>query len=299
MKRKVIVIVGPTASGKTGVSIDLAKKINGEIISADSMQIYKKMNIGTAKVTPEEADGIKHYLVDIVNPDEEFSVAKYKELAEQAIEEVLKKGKVPIIVGGTGLYVSVLTNGIELSEEKEDNSIRILLEERVKKEGIDGLYSELQEIDPESALKIDKNNTRRVIRALEIYKLTGKTKTQADKDSIKEPKYDYSTYGILTDREELYNRINMRVDIMIEQGLIEEVKELREKYNFSKTALQGIGYKEVIEYLDGRVSKEEMIEKIKLESRRYAKRQMTWFKRDKNIKWYSRDEIVEGIMRND
>ena len=299
MKRKVIVIVGPTASGKTGVSIDLAKKINGEIISADSMQIYKKMNIGTAKVTPEEADGIKHYLVDIINPDEEFSVAKYKELAEQAIEEVLKKGKVPIIVGGTGLYVSVLTNGIELSEEKEDNSIRILLEERVKKEGIDGLYSELQEIDPESALKIDKNNTRRVIRALEIYKLTGKTKTQADKDSIKEPKYDYSTYGILTDREELYNRINMRVDIMIEQGLIEEVKELREKYNFSKTALQGIGYKEVIEYLDGRVSKEEMIEKIKLESRRYAKRQMTWFKRDKNIKWYSRDEIVEGIMRND
>lgn len=299
MKRKVIVIVGPTASGKTGVSIDLAKKINGEIISADSMQIYKKMNIGTAKVTPEEADGIKHYLVDVLNPDEEFSVAKYKELAEQAIEEILKKGKVPIIVGGTGLYVSVLTNGIELSEEKEDNSIRILLEERVKKEGIDGLYSELQEIDPESALKIDKNNTRRVIRALEIYKLTGKTKTQADKDSIKEPKYDYSIYGILTDREELYNRINMRVDIMIEQGLIEEVKELREKYNFSKTALQGIGYKEVIEYLDGRVSKKEMIEKIKLESRRYAKRQMTWFKRDKNIKWYSRDEIVEGIMRND
>lgn len=297
VKPKVIVIVGPTASGKTGVSIEVAKKLNGEIISADSMQIYREMNIGTAKVTPEEADGIKHYLVDVANPSEEFSVAKYKSLAEEAIEEILAKGKAPIIVGGTGLYVSTLTNGIELSEEKDDDIIRKSLEKRFELEGIDSLYNELTEVDPESAQKIDKNNTRRVIRALEIFKSTGKTKTQLDKESIKETQYDYQIYGISIDRDELYDRINQRVDVMIEQGLIEEVKQLKEKYKFSKTALQGIGYKEVINFLDGNISKEEMIEIIKQESRRYAKRQMTWFRRDKSIKWYSRENIVNEIIK--
>ena len=298
MKPKVIVIVGPTASGKTGVSIELAKKINGEIISADSMQIYKEMNIGTAKVTEEEMQGIKHYMINIVEPNENFNVAKYRTMAEQAVREIIKKGKIPIIVGGTGLYISTLVNGIELSEEKDNQHIRAKLEEKYNTVGIEPLYEELKKIDPESAKKIDKNNIRRVIRALEIYKQTGKTKSELDRESIKETEFDYRLYGILIDREILYERINERVDMMINQGLIDEVRTLKEKYSFSKTALQGIGYKEVLSFLNNDISKEEMIECIKQESRRYAKRQMTWFKRDERIKWCSKEIIVEEIIKD-
>ena len=296
MKPKVIVIVGPTASGKSGVAIELAKKINGEIVSADSMQVYREMNIGTAKVTEEEAAGIKHYLIDVASPAETFNVAMYKSMAEEAIREIIAKGKTPIVVGGTGLYVSTLVNGIELSEVKNDDRIRKKLEERLTNEGIDVVFQELQKVDPEAAQVIDKNNTRRVIRALEIYEATGKTKTQLDRESIKEVAFDYQIFGILTDREELYDRLNKRVDCMIEQGLIEEVKSLREKYTFSQTALQGLGYKEVIEFLDGTITKEEMIEKLKMETRRYAKRQMTWFRRDDRIHWATRENILADIM---
>ena len=292
MKPKVIVIVGPTASGKTDLSIQLAKKLNGEIVSADSMQIYKKMSIGTAKPTEEEMQGIKHHMIDIIEPNEEFNVAKYKNMAEEKIEEILKKGKQPIIVGGTGLYIDTLVNGIEFKEIENDFEYREKMEKLAEEKGIDWLYEELKKVDIEAAQNIEKNNVRRVIRALEIYKVTGKTKTQLDRESIKGTKYNYIVFGLLWDREELYNRINLRVDIMFKQGLLEEVKSLINNEGFSKTALQGLGYKEVVEYIEEKISYEEMIEKIKMETRRYAKRQMTWFKRNTNIIWLDAKDKV-------
>lgn len=296
MKPRVIVIVGPTASGKTTCAIELAKQINGEIVSADSMQIYEEMNIGTAKVTNEEMSGIKHYMINVAKPDEVFNVVMYKEMAEKAIEEILKKGKVPIVVGGTGLYINTLVNGIEFSQTAEDENCRRELEKRAESEGAEKLYEELKSIDPEAAEIIDKNNVRRVIRALEIYKVTGKTKTELDRESIKETKFNFLLYGIQTDRQELYERINRRIDIMLEQGLIKEVKELSDKYVLSKTALQGLGYKEVLEFINGNCTYNEMVEKLKMETRRYAKRQITWFKRDKRIEWINREDIVSKIV---
>lgn len=300
MKPKVIVIVGPTASGKTELSIRVAKKLDGEIISADSMQIYKKMNIGTAKPTKEEMQGVPHYMIDIVEPSENFNVAKYKKMAEEKIEEILARGKQPIIVGGTGLYIDTLVNGIEFSEVENDFEYRKMLEEEVNKKGVDWLYDELKKVDPSAAETIEKNNIRRVIRALEIFKVTGKTKTQLDKESIKETKYDYLIFGLFWSREELYKRVNKRVDIMIANGLLEEVKNLLAEDNFSKTALQGLGYKEVLEYFNGKVSYEEMVEKIKTETRRYAKRQITWFKRNKKIIWLdakNKEEMLNEVLK--
>lgn len=299
MKPKVVVIVGPTASGKTAVSIELAKKINGEIISADSMQIYKYMDIGTAKPTLDEMQGIKHYMLDVVMPDETFNVAKYKSMAESAIEEILKKGKVPIIVGGTGLYINTLVDGIEFADVPGDEEYRNELIEKGYREGAMSIYKELEKVDSESAQKIDPNNIRRVARALEIYKVTGKTKTQLDIESRKEVKYDYKLFGMEWDRETLYNRIDLRVDKMIEAGLIDEVRNVTEKFKISNTAVQGLGYKEVIEYLNGNISYEEMIEKLKLETRHYAKRQLTWFRRDKRIKWIKPDENATCVIINE
>ena len=299
MKPKVVVIVGPTASGKTAVSIELAKKINGEIISADSMQIYKYMDIGTAKPTLDEMQGIKHYMLDVVMPDETFNVAKYKSMAESAIEEILKKGKVPIIVGGTGLYVNTLVDGIEFADVPGDEEYRNELIEKGYREGDMSIYKELEKVDSESAKKIDPNNIRRVARALEIYKVTGKTKTQLDIESRKEVKYDYRLFGMEWDRETLYNRIDLRVDKMIEAGLIDEVRNVTEKFKISNTAVQGLGYKEVIEFLNGNISYEEMIEKLKLETRHYAKRQLTWFRRDKRIKWIKPDENATCVIINE
>lgn len=296
MKPKVIVIVGPTASGKTSASIKLAKKINGEIISADSMQIYKEMNIGTAKPTEDEKENIKHYLMDFVSPEETYNVTTYKKDAEKAIKEILSKNKVPIIVGGTGLYVSSLINGIEFSEVTEDIEYRDELTKLADEKGALYIYEMLKKVDPASAEIIDANNIRRVIRALEIYKVTGKTKSELDSESRKEVIYDYKVYGIDTPREMLYDRINVRVDKMLEDGLIEEVKNLIEKHSVSKTAMQALGYKEVKEYFDEKISYDEMVEKIKLESRHYAKRQLTWFRKEKKIVWYKLDEIVEKIL---
>ena len=295
---KVIVIAGPTASGKTSTSIKIAKELNGEIISADSMQVYKEMNIGTAKPSMEERDGVMHYLMDIVSPDELYNVTMYKKMAEEAIEEILAKGKVPIIVGGTGLYISTLINGIEFSEVQEDTEYRNEMQALAESKGPNYLHDMLREVDPVAADSIDMNNIRRVIRALEIYKVTGKTKTQLDEESRKETKYDYMVYGIETPREKLYDRINLRVDKMLEEGLIEEVKSLLEKYELSKTALQGLGYKEVKAYLEEQISYEEMVEVLKMETRRYAKRQLTWFRREDKIKWYSLDEITDKIVED-
>lgn len=298
MKPKVIVIAGPTASGKTSTSIKIAKELKGEIISADSMQVYKEMNIGTAKPSMEERDGVMHYLMDIVSPDELYNVTMYKKMAEEAIEEILAKGKVPIIVGGTGLYISTLINGIEFSEVQEDTEYRNEMQALAESKGPNYLHDMLREVDPVAADSIDMNNIRRVIRALEIYKVTGKTKTQLDEESRKETKYDYMVYGIETPREKLYDRINLRVDKMLEEGLIEEVKSLLEKYELSKTALQGLGYKEVKAYLEEQISYEEMVEVLKMETRRYAKRQLTWFRREDKIKWYSLDEITDKIVED-
>lgn len=295
-KPKVIVIVGPTASGKTATSIKVAKELNGEIISADSMQIYKDMNIGTAKPTKEEMEGIKHYMIDIASPDEIFNVAKYKEMAEKAIEDILSKNKVPIVVGGTGLYIDTLINGVEFASVKEDLEYRNALLERAKKEGNKALHDELAKIDKEAAEKIDMNNVRRVIRALEIYKITGKTKTKLDEESRKETKYDYRVYGIEWGREELYRRIEKRIDIMLEEGLVEEVENVMSRYTISKTAIQGLGYKEVIEFLNNDISYDEMVDKLKMETRRYAKRQLTWFRRNKDIKWYDINNIADKII---
>lgn len=294
-KPKVIVICGPTASGKTSLSVELAKKCNGEIISADSMQIYKEMNIGTAKVTLEEMQGIKHYMIDIVSPTERYSVAEFKVQAEKAIEEILKKGKTPIIAGGTGLYVNSLIYNIQYNDIKIDEEYRKYLEERVEKEGLQSLYEEAKKIDFEAMKSISKNDQKRILRVLEMYHQTGKTKTELEKESRKEEvKYDYKVYAISWEREELYKRINKRVDIMIEQGLIEEVENLLKKYNKFPTAMQGLGYKEVVEYLDKKITKEEMIEKIKMETRRYAKRQITWFKKIENVKWIQGNETISN-----
>ena len=291
-KPKVIVICGPTASGKTALSIELAKKINGEIISSDSMQIYKYMDIGTAKPNEEEKQGIQHYLLDFVEPNQRYSVAEFKKDAELAIEEILAKGKTPIVVGGTGLYVDSLIYGIEYQNIELDEKYRKELEERVEKEGLKKLYDEAQKIDPQAMEKISKNDQKRILRVLEIYKATGKNKTEQEIESRKKGvKYDYKVFAINWERQLLYERINKRVDIMIEQGLIKEVEELLKKYDKFPTAMQGLGYKEVVEYLQGITTKEEMLEKLKMETRRYAKRQITWFKKNKQTIWIEHKDL--------
>ena len=299
-KPKVIVICGPTASGKTSLSISLAKKINGEIVSCDSMQIYKEMDIGSAKPTVEEMQEIKHYLVDFVSPEKRYSVSEYKEDASKAIEEIINKVKTPIIVGGTGLYLNSLIYNIQYNEMEVDLNYRRELEKEAEEYGLEVLYNRAKEIDPEAMEKVSANDKKRITRVLEIYNATGRNKTELEKKSRKEVPYNYLIFGINMERSILYDRINKRVDIMLEQGLIEEVKNLINKYSNMPTAMQGLGYKEVKEFLDGNISKEEMIEKIKMETRRYAKRQITWFKRIKNIIWLDglnkTEENVNSIM---
>ncbi len=297
-KEKVIVICGPTASGKTALSIELAKKINGEIISSDSMQIYKDMTIGTAKPTVEEMQGIKHYLIDFVSPDERYSVADYKKDAKKAIKEIIEKGKTPIIVGGTGLYVDSLIYEIEYPNIEFDEQYRESLEKQVEEKGLEELYKKAKEIDPQAIEKISKNDKKRILRILEIYHATGKNKTEQEKESRKkEVEYDYKVYALNWDREKLYERIDKRVDIMIKQGLIEEVKEVYNKYEKFPTAMQGLGYKEVVQYLENELTKEEMIEKIKQETRRYAKRQLTWFRKNKQTIWLNAQDEIQNNIR--
>ena len=285
-KPKVIVLCGPTASGKTSLSIELAKRINGEIISCDSMQIYKDMDIGTAKPTEQEKQGIKHYLLDFLSQEVRYSVADYKKDAEKAIEEILKKRKVPIIVGGTGLYINSLIYNIEYKDSKIDIDYRNKLEKMVVEKGLENLYEMAQKIDPEAMKNISHNDKKRIMRVLEIYNETGKTKTELEMESRKnEPKYNYIVFALDMDRDKLYERINKRVDIMLKNGLIHEVEKLINTYKIMPTAMQGLGYKEVVEYLKGNCTEEEMVEKIKMETRRYAKRQLTWFRKNKETIW--------------
>ena len=281
-KKTVVVICGPTASGKTSLGIKIANDINGEIISADSMQIYKDMNIGTAKPTKEEQSMAKHYLIDFVPPDKRYSVADFKNDATKTIKEIFKNGKTPIVVGGTGLYINSLVYNIDYNSEGEAD---LEYRNELEKKDITELYEIAKKIDDEALNKISPNDKKRIMRIIEIYHSTGKTKTELEKESIKKNEYDYKIFVLNWERQKLYERINLRVDMMINDGLINEVQDLLKKYDNFPTAFQGLGYKEVKEYLDGKLTKEDMIEKIKQESRRYAKRQITWFKRYKNAIW--------------
>ena len=280
-KPKIVVICGPTASGKTALGIQVAQQANGEIISSDSMQIYKDMDIGTAKPTEEERAQAVHHLVDFVSPDERYSVADFQKDATEKIEDILSRGKLPIIVGGTGLYVNSLIHNIEYKEEITDIEYRNELE----KVDLETLYKQAMEIDPEAAARVSQNDRKRITRILEIYHTTGKTKTQMEAESRQEVKYDYKIFVLTPERDKLYERINLRVDLMMQAGLVDEVRELLKKYKEFPTAMQGLGYKEVKEYLDGEITEEEMIEKIKQESRHYAKRQLTWFRQYKDATW--------------
>lgn len=299
-KPKVIVICGPTASGKTKLSVELAKKIDGEIICCDSMQIYKDMNIGTAKVTKEEMQGIKHYLVDFVLPDQRYSVADYKKDATKAIQEVLSKEKVPIIVGGTGLYVDSLIYNIDYPEIKTDLEYRKKLEKVADEEGLEKLYEMAKKIDERATLAISSNDRKRIIRILEIYHSTGKTKTEQEIESRKnEVPYNYLVFAINMDKEKLHERINKRVDIMMEKGLLDECIKLKEMgYTSSIQAMQGIGYKEILFYLEGKMSLEESVDMIKQGSRNYAKRQLTWFRRDPRAIFLDKDKATSEEIIN-
>ncbi len=285
-KIPLIVVAGATASGKTSLAINLAKEFNGEVVSADSMQIYKYMDIGTAKPTIEEMDGVVHHLIDIVTPDVNFSVAEYTKLAHDAILDITNRGKLPILTGGTGLYINSVVNDVSFEEAEQNKELRSELEELAKTEGAEALHKILQEIDPVSAEKIHENNIKRVIRAIEVFRTTGERLSEHNEKS-KEiiSRYSPVMMEILWERETLYERINKRVDIMIEAGLEDETRRLYEMgYTKNLTSMQGIGYKEMFEYFDGVWTFDEAIDKIKQYSRNYAKRQNTWFKRDDRIK---------------
>ena len=297
MGNKIIVIVGPTAVGKTYVSVELAKKLSTEIISADSMQIYKQMDIGTAKVSKDEMHGISHHMIDIVNPDESYSVSDFKEDSEKIIDNMILNNHIPIIVGGSGLYVNSLIYDLDFGKAKSDEKLRDYYTYYHREHGEDALYDKLQKIDPESALKIHKNNVKRVIRALEVYDITGSKFSELNTDIRKQRnKYECIFVGLSMDRKTLYERINQRVDKMISDGLIEEVKKLLDKgYHKDLVSMQGIGYKEIIDYLEGSLSFEEAINILKRNTRRFAKRQYTWFLRDENVKWFD----IKGINEID
>jgi tRNA dimethylallyltransferase len=285
-KIPVIAIVGPTASGKTKFSIELAKQLDGEVICGDSMQVYKEMNIATAKPTKQETDGIRHHLFGFVSLDETFSVAKYVLLAKNCIREINSRGRLPIICGGTGLYIKNLLMDNDFLEANQNVKIREKLEERQKNEGINSLFEELKKIDTESAKKLHPNDSKRVIRALEIYYTTGKTKTEQNEISQKKPRvYDSYTIGVTyKNRSKLYEQIDRRVDVMMKAGLLEEARYILNK-KCSKTAISAIGYKEFIPYFEGKISLEKAVETLKQDTRRYAKRQLTWFNRDESIDW--------------
>lgn len=289
-KQKLIVLIGPTAVGKTKLSIELAKKFDGEIISGDSMQIYKGMDIGTAKITREEMEGIPHHLIDIKEPDESFSTAEFQELVRNKIDEISSRGKMPMIVGGTGLYIQSVIFDYHFTDAPSDPAFRRSLEQSAEAEGQEFLHDKLKEVDPESASRIHPNNVRRVIRALEIIHCTGKTAGELQENQSPELLYDTALIGLTMDREMLYNRINYRVDLMKEQGLLDEVKYFYEKGLRDCQSIQAIGYKELYDYFDGKVPLELAIENLKQNSRRYAKRQLTWFRNKMNVEWFDMSE---------
>lgn len=300
MKQKLIVVAGPTASGKTRLAIDIAKSVNGEIVNADSMQIYKYMNIGSAKPTLEEQSEAKHHLIDFLDPDEEFSVADYTDLAHKVIAEIASRGKVPIMCGGTGLYINSVVNDITFGEIETDYKLREELNELAKQHGSQYLLYILKEFDPVSAQRLHPGNLRRIVRAIEFYRTTGiPISEHQEMTKQKESRYEPLMLCVKWDREVLYDRINKRVDIMLNDGLLDEVKRLMEMgYTKELNSMKGIGYKEIIDYFEGNMSLEDTVNLIKQSSRRYAKRQLTWFRRDKRIHWLDANEdfLAEGIQ---
>ncbi len=286
-KKPLLAIVGPTATGKTAVGVQLALKLKGEVVSADSMLVYQGMDIGTAKPTKDEMQGVPHHMIDIVKPDEDYSVARYQKEAEQVIASLHQKNKLPILVGGTGLYIRAVIDEYDFAAPGEDGELRKTLYQQAQLKGNEWLHSKLAEVDPPAAEKIHPNNVRRVIRALEVYKLTGRRISSMQRASYRtNAKYQLAIFGLTMQRNLLYRRIEQRVDQMIAAGLVEEVKSLLDKgIKRSMTAMQGLGYKEIAAYLAGEISLEEAIELIKRDTRRFAKRQITWFKRDPRIHW--------------
>lgn len=302
--KDLLILAGPTAVGKTSISIKLAKRLNGEIISADSMQIYKYMDIGSAKINSKEMEGIPHHLIDIIEPDKEFSVAEYKKMASKAIDYISSKGKLPMLVGGTGLYINSLIYNYGFTQANKDEDYRNYLENIAIEKGKEYVHNMLKEVDIESYNRLYPNDLKRVIRALEVYKLTGKTISEFSRnEDIYNIPYKIYYFVLNMDREKLYDRINKRVDEMINNGLIDEVIKLKESgYNSNMQSMKGIGYKEILYYLEGRITLEEAIAMIKQGSRNYAKRQITWFKKDDRAIWINKDkfndenEIVEYII---
>ncbi len=304
--QKLIVLTGPTAVGKSKLSIELAKRIGGEIISADSMQVYKYMNIGTDKISPEKMGGVRHHLIDFLEPTEDFNVFMFQKLVKEAINDISSRGKVPIIVGGTGFYIQAVLYDIDFTETDEDDSYRSELEKRAETEGVHVLHEELRAVDPESAEAIHENNVKRVIRALEYYEKTGRPISQHNKEQHeRKSPYDFRYFVLTDDRNTLYSRIDKRVDLMMEEGLLSEVEELQ-KLNIPKnaTSMQSLGYREIIGYLDGEYDLDRAVYLIKLNTRHFAKRQLTWFRREQDVIWidkrdYNHDDelILKEMIR--
>nr|WP_300305093.1 tRNA (adenosine(37)-N6)-dimethylallyltransferase MiaA [uncultured Anaerostipes sp.] len=306
--KPMVVLTGPTAVGKTELSIRLAEALDGEIISADSMQVYKKMNIGTAKIRKEEMGGIPHHLIDVLDPAEEFNVARFQEMAKEALAGIYERGKIPLVVGGTGFYIQGLLYDIDFTREEQDKSFRERLQKKAEEEGAGAVHQMLEKVDSVSAGKIHPNNVKRVIRALEFYHLNGRPISEHNEEEARKKSPYQSAYFVLNqERQTLYERINRRVDLMMEKGLIGEVKSLVEEgYGRNLVSMQGIGYKEVFDYLEGEISLEETTERIKKDTRHFAKRQLTWFGREKEVimidkdKFETEEKILEhmlGILR--
>lgn len=305
-KKPMVILTGPTAVGKTALSIELAKRIHGAVISADSMQVYKHMDIGSAKIMPEEMQGIKHYLIDEFEPDEEFHVVRFVERAKQCLEEIYADGKIPIIAGGTGFYIQALLYDIDFTEQEGDPAYRASLEQLAVKQGADYLHGMLRTVDPASADAIHANNIKRVIRALEFYHLSGsRISEHNEKERQKTSPYNFAYFVLTDDRAHLYERIDRRVDLMVEQGLVDEVRHLKDMgYHKEMVSMQGLGYKEILSYLDGEMTLEEAIYIIKRETRHFAKRQLTWFRRERDVIWfdkaayhYNEEQILADMLQ--
>jgi len=298
-KKKLVIITGPTAVGKTDLSVYLAKKLNGSIISADSIQVYKYMDIGSAKITPEEMQGIKHYLVDELYPDEEFNIYRFKTMAKAAMDEIYAEGKIPIIVGGTGFYIQSVVYDIEFEDDENNYEYREKLENLVKEKGNEYVHNMLKAVDPEAAEAIHMNNSKRVIRALEYYNQTGRKISEHNTEQReKSSPYDFKYFVLNRDRNVLYERIDKRVDIMIDDGLVSEVRGLLEMgYDRNLVSMQGLGYKEIAAYLEGEISLEEAKYILKRDTRHFAKRQLTWFRRERDVIWMDYEKYDNDIIR--
>lgn len=303
-KKPFIVLTGPTAVGKTALSIALAHRINGAVISADSMQVYKYMDVGSAKITPQEMDGVDHYLVDEFMPDEEFNIVVFQNRAKEALNRIYEKGQIPIIVGGTGFYIRALLYDTSFDDNEGDDSYRKELEEYAKTRGAHALHEKLKEIDPVSYEAIHENNVKRVIRALEYHRQTGNPISRHNEEEHKKASpYNFAYFVLTDDRQKLYDRIEKRVDLMMEHGLLEEVTKLKEMgYHRDMVSMQGLGYKEILDYLDGKIGLEEAVYRIKRETRHFAKRQLTWFRREQDVIWldkslfrYDEAKILDNI----